>query len=130
GHEVGDELLVAVSRRLRTCVREGDLVARLGGDEFTVLLTGVRGEQRPTALADRICQVMAQPFRLAGHEVSVSSSVGIAIAEPGAAGGELMRQADLAMYTAKERGKSRWELYSPHLHHRPVSRIPLAAALR
>ena len=130
GHEIGDELLVAVARRLRGCVRDGDLVARLGGDEFTILLKAVRGEQRPSSLAERICQVMAQPFRLGGHEVSVSSSVGIALAEPGASAGEVMRQADLAMYTAKAKGRSRWQMYAPDLDGDSLSRIQMEADLR
>jgi diguanylate cyclase (GGDEF)-like protein len=130
GHEVGDELLVAVSKRLRGCVRDGDLVARLGGDEFTILLKAVRGEHRPTVLAERICQVMAQPFRVGGHEVSVSSSVGIALADPTADAGEVMRQADLAMYTAKAGGRSQWAMYSPGLDGDSRSRIQLEAELR
>jgi diguanylate cyclase (GGDEF)-like protein len=130
GHEIGDELLIAVARRLRGCVRDGDLVARLGGDEFTILLKAVRGEQRPSALAERICHVMAQPFRLGGQEVSVSSSVGIALAAPTDGASEVMRHADLAMYTAKAKGRSRWQMYSPGLDGDSLSRIQMEADLR
>ena len=132
GHEVGDELLIAVSRRLNRAVREGTLVARLGGDEFTVLMPAVDRPNRTEALAERLCEALAKPFRLGRNEVAVSSSVGIAFssAEDGVDATELMRRADVAMYRAKSRGPANWQVWSPELDGAASERMMMEAELR
>ncbi|MBM9503849.1 EAL domain-containing protein [Streptomyces sp. KK5PA1] len=134
GHQTGDELLVQAARRLREALRAGDTPARLGGDEFAALITGPeddRGlrEQQVREIADRLRAVLSEPYPIAGHEggeVRVGASVGIAFAEPGVSPGELMRQADLAMYRAKQGGKGRVEVYVPQLRADMVRRTELA----
>jgi diguanylate cyclase (GGDEF)-like protein len=110
GHGAGDELLTEVAARLRACVRDGDVVARLGGDEFAVLCERLEpGAVAP--LAERIVEVVSEPFSVAGAEVRVSASVGVATGEPGAfTPGALLHTADVAMYAAKRQGKGRYAL--------------------
>lgn len=111
GHDLGNDLLVAVAERLRECVRPGDLVARLGGDEFTIMLTRLESVAPAAAVGERICARLSEPFRLGAHEIRISTSVGIALAPGDAAdGADLLRRADAAMYTAKSSGKARWNM--------------------
>ena len=105
GHDRGDELLIGVADRLRQAVREQDLVARLGGDEFVVVLTGPRVEDVARGVAQRILELLAEPFTLATDVVTVGASVGIALGDGDTAPGQLLRAADGAMYVAKERGR-------------------------
>jgi diguanylate cyclase (GGDEF)-like protein/PAS domain S-box-containing protein len=107
GHLVGDELLTAVSRRLESCLRQGDTLARLGGDEFAILLNELAEPQQANAIAFRIQDAISAPFSIGGREVFTSASIGIAFglaeyADPDA----IMRDADIAMYHAKSRGKA------------------------
>jgi diguanylate cyclase (GGDEF)-like protein len=119
GHPVGDALLVAVGRRLRENTRPGDTVARLGGDEFAMLLDGMHAETDAGRLADRLVTTLAEPFDLDGRTVQVSASVGIAVQPAGEChGGELLRDADLAMYAAKLGGKARSVPFEPQLRNR------------
>ncbi|MCH6162785.1 putative bifunctional diguanylate cyclase/phosphodiesterase [Streptomyces marispadix] len=124
GHQGGDELLVAAARRLQESVRAGDTAARLGGDEFAVLILGdgnpsthaaAERELRIHEIADRLRVTLSEPYRVEGREVRVAASIGIAFAEPGISPTSLMRNADLAMYRAKQAGKARVELYAPHM---------------
>jgi diguanylate cyclase (GGDEF)-like protein/PAS domain S-box-containing protein len=102
GHSVGDDLLIAMGRRLEACLREGDSVGRLGGDEFAVLLADVRDLQEASQIAERIERALAAPFLLRGHEVFTSASIGISVSSSEYAGsGEMLRDADAAMYRAK-----------------------------
>ncbi len=134
GHDVGNDLLVSVARRLKGAVRDTDLVARMGGDEFVVLLDPVydsRNDIELIEIADRVCSTIAEPFIVANNEVVISCSVGIAISEPEIDNGsELVRRADLAMYRAKGLGKARWERYEPDLDEEAVSKIRLEADMR
>jgi diguanylate cyclase (GGDEF)-like protein len=112
GHSAGDEVLIAVADRLRVAVRVSDTVARLGGDEFVVLcedLTGGLGEAE--AVARRIAAAVAEPVQLAGREVFVSASIGVALAGVADGADALLAQADRAMYLAKQRGRARYEIY-------------------
>ncbi len=112
GHHAGDSLLRLVAGRLNGCVRPGDVVARLGGDEFVVILEGVKDEAEAIAVADRIQHSLAQPFYLDGRELFMSVSVGIAMSQPGVERPEdYLRDADLAMYRAKLRGRARHEVF-------------------
>nr|MCU0633429.1 EAL domain-containing protein [Gemmatimonadaceae bacterium] len=130
GHATGDRLLVEAARRLQSCVRGSDLIARLGGDEFAVLVEGADSEDEIIAMADRIVTALGAPFTLRGKEVFVSASIGIARAQAGEGTDEVVRNADVAMYLAKTRGKGRWELFAPHMHHAAVERLELEADLR
>ncbi|MCB9871587.1 MAG: EAL domain-containing protein [Planctomycetes bacterium] len=106
GHEIGDALLVEAARRIRACIRETDLVARLGGDEFTVLLTDSGPGMASTVVAEAIIDAIARPFVLDHHEVFAGASIGItAYPADGRDAGELLRNADIAMYAAKARGR-------------------------
>jgi len=111
GHNVGDSVLRAVAERLTSCARAGDTVARLGGDEFVLLLTTPLGDDLravTTAIAHRICDALAQPFEVGGNTQPITVSVGIALSELGVGAGELLRDADAAMYAAKGAGKNRF----------------------
>ena len=111
GHEIGDELLVAFTRRLRSCLRTSDLPARLGGDEFAVLLD--RGDhERATRIAERIQVAFKEPFKLSTATLRVGASTGIALGEHGeATAADVLRNADVAMYAAKEQEKGHFEVF-------------------
>jgi diguanylate cyclase (GGDEF)-like protein/PAS domain S-box-containing protein len=111
GHDVGDILLIAVARRLSRCLRTSDTVARLGGDEFTIILPNIPGSQDVVRVAEKILKTLAQEFLINGHTIRVTSSVGISIYPETAQDLEsLVKEADNAMYRAKNLGKSRYEL--------------------
>jgi diguanylate cyclase (GGDEF)-like protein/PAS domain S-box-containing protein len=129
GHDVGDDVLVAVAHRLRSAVREGDTVARLSGDEFTVLLDCVDGLAGAELVAERIIDQMREPFWLANREIFVGVSIGIALAGDQSPD-DLMREADLAMYKAKERGRLRYEVFANELTSRAQQRLALEGDLR
>ncbi|MFB7452915.1 putative bifunctional diguanylate cyclase/phosphodiesterase [Streptomyces sp. NPDC056194] len=137
GHQAGDDLLVQAARRLHDSVRAGDTAARLGGDEFAALILGDGGRDRAARrnqvqeIADRLRLTLSQPYRVdGGNEVRVAASIGVAFAEPGMEAGDLLRNADLAMYRAKAAGKDRVELYAPQMQAEVVRRTELAARLR
>ncbi|MGW2449415.1 putative bifunctional diguanylate cyclase/phosphodiesterase [Streptomyces sp. NPDC001675] len=136
GHQAGDELLVQAARRLQDAVRQGDTASRLGGDEFAALIAG-DGTRDPAArernileLADRLRTTLSQPYCIDGNDVRVNASIGVAFAEPGLGAGELLRNADLAMYRAKSAGKGRVELYRPQMQQDVVRKAELATRLR
>ncbi|AGX87980.1 EAL domain-containing response regulator [Candidatus Symbiobacter mobilis] len=125
GHHVGDELLMEVSRRLRNCVRESDIVARLGGDEFVVLLSGA-GATAAAQVAEKIITLVAQPYEMYGHTLRTSPSIGISLfPEDGADADTLMRNADLAMYQAKSRGRNNAQFFSQGVNQAARERLRL-----
>ncbi|MBA4116185.1 MAG: EAL domain-containing protein [Rubrobacter sp.] len=131
GHEAGDALLVAVAERLREILRPEDTLARLSGDEFTVLLEDVEGTSDATVVAERIAVALRDPFVLEGQEAFVTASIGTAFGgssqeSPGA----LLRNADLAMYRAKETGKARHEVFRPEMSERALKRLSLEREIR
>jgi diguanylate cyclase (GGDEF)-like protein/PAS domain S-box-containing protein len=128
GHGAGDELLVAVARRLAGTLRPADTAARLGGDEFAVLLENA-GTEAPQAVAARMLEAFDTPFTIQGKQVPVRASIGIALDAPTSTPEELLRNADLAMYVAKQRGKGRYELYAEQMHTAVVRRLDLKAGL-
>ena len=152
GHWVGDQLLVAIARRLECCLREGDLVARLGGDEFTILLYNTQDLSDAIAVADRINAALKAPFTLEGYQVFTGASIGIvlssgdrppddttALLDSEAAPvtrlayqqpEDLLRDADTALYRAKALGKGRYELFDPTMHHRAVAQLQGETELR
>ncbi len=131
GHRAGDRLLMLVANRLRGVTREIDMIARFGGDEFTILCDDVEGEEEAVVVADRVAQAIGAPFAIEGTEVFLTASVGIAIAtdhERGPAD-TLVRDADAAMHRAKERGKSRHELFHEVMRTTAVRRLETENAL-
>ena len=130
GHGEGDQLLVAAAGRLQACARTADTVARLGGDEFAILVEDVTDGTACHVVATRVVDAMGRPFSLSGTEVFVSASVGIASAGGGENADELLRNADLAMYLAKSRGKGCYEMYEARMHARVLARLELEADLR
>ena len=131
GHRVGDDLLVAVSGRLRSCLRPEDTAARLGGDEFAVLLEDVEDPGEATQVAERVTEVLRAPFIVSAREVFVTPSIGIALSGSSEGPSEnLMRDADMAMYRAKEEGKARYKLFDPGMECRITARMTLENDLR
>ncbi|AHI01908.1 cyclic Di-GMP phosphodiesterase RmdA [Kutzneria viridogrisea] len=131
GHDIGDQLLVAVARRLDESVSgDGMLVARMGGDEFVILMEGSTGTQSIVDVADRVLTSLTGPVRIDGHELSVSASIGIVErAIEGTTSADVMRDADITLYWAKADGKSRWALYDPERNAREVARFTLSATM-
>jgi len=124
GHDMGDELLKAVTERLKVCVREVDTVARMGGDEFTIILEGALSEQNILAVATRITESIAAPFELKGHHISIGVSIGITIyPQDDHTIDELLKHADTAMYRAKQQGGSAFHLHEASRNH-PANLLP------
>jgi len=130
GHAVGDELLVAVAGRIRSCIRPEDTCARLGGDEFAVMVEDLASPDSAITVSRRILQAMAKPLTIGGSDVAVQGSIGIALGSGDQNASEIMRSADLAMYRAKTEGKSRYALYEPSMHERVLERLALKADLQ
>jgi diguanylate cyclase (GGDEF)-like protein len=130
GHAAGDHLLCSVAERLRACVRPADTAARLGGDEFAVLLEDITAEADAIRVAQRLLEALAAPFIIGGRETSVSASIGIALNRQADTVDELLRNADVAMYTVKETGRARFELFAPEMYTAVVQRVDLEHQLR
>ena len=131
GHEAGDQVLRAVAGRLRDLVRPGDTVARFGGDEFAMLCAGLSGPRDAARIAERILASLGEPMSTVGGEQTVSASIGIALADrtPADADG-LLRDADAAMYLAKQRGKDRFEMFDEQLREQATHRLEIENGLR
>jgi diguanylate cyclase (GGDEF)-like protein/PAS domain S-box-containing protein len=130
GHKVGDQVLVAVGQRLLESVRPSDTVARLGGDEFTLLVEDVRDLEDATSLAQRIVDALSRPFYLDGRDVFLTPSVGVALNTGVERPDDLLRNADLAMYQAKNSGKARYVVYEPALDLHVWERLQHETELR
>jgi diguanylate cyclase (GGDEF)-like protein len=128
GHSAGDQLLLAVAERVRSCLRPEDLVARLGGDEFAVLLERANRDEAES-VATRLVDVLRAPFMLEGTEMKVHASIGIALAHSRIVADEILRNADVAMYSAKTNGKGGYAWYDPEMHVQTQRRNELAATL-
>jgi diguanylate cyclase (GGDEF)-like protein len=119
GHQAGDRFLVLFARRLATCLRPHDVLARLGGDEFTILLEGITGVHGACVAAERILDALAEPFRVDDWEMQGSTSIGIVLGAPGYEDPEAMlRDADIAMYRAKQAGGGCYEVFARERHLR------------
>ena len=131
GHPAGDKLLRAAAERFRKALRPGDTLARLGGDEFAVVQPGLAGSEGAAALAQRLMKTLAGPFVLAGQEVHISASIGIALSEGEPDGAdELIRKADLALYKAKREGRGRFSAFEPSMDTEVQARGKLERELR
>ncbi|ALK97438.1 hypothetical protein AB595_12705 [Massilia sp. WF1] len=143
GHQSGDQLIIGTARRLAACLRQTDLVARdvalgdenvvarLGGDEFVILLDRIGSAERAIVVAERIMAVLAEPFEVADQRVFVTASVGIALSASGYADVEdILRDADIAMYHAKQTGRARWVMFDQTMQLAAVRRLQLEADLR
>ena len=131
GHSAGDELLVLVARRLESCLRPEDTCARLGGDEFAILIENMAEPDAAVIVAQRILTALAEPLRILGsEEVVVHGSVGIAVGAGEQTTSEVLRSADLAMYRAKNDGKSRYATYEPSMHEAVFERLSLKADIQ
>ena len=131
GHEAGDLLLVAVSNRVQPCLRSEDTIARLGGDEFAVLIEDVKYTSEPAYVAQRIVEELQAPFTLGSQPVVITPSIGIAVGDSAQDPPEhLLREADLAMYRAKEDGKARHRVFDPSMEYETTERLRLENDLR
>jgi diguanylate cyclase (GGDEF)-like protein/PAS domain S-box-containing protein len=131
GHALGDQLLIAVARRLEGCVRLGDTVARMGGDEFAILLEEIRDISDATRVAARVHEALSVPCGLDGREVFTSASVGIAMSATGYESPErVVQDADTAMYRAKSVGKARYEVFDEAMRERAMARLRMESDLR
>jgi diguanylate cyclase (GGDEF)-like protein/PAS domain S-box-containing protein len=130
GHTAGDELLVAVGQRLSMCLRTTDTAARLGGDEFAVLLEDLESDKDAIDTAERLIIALGDPFSAAGREVFIGVSIGVAFDSPDATSDQLLRNADLAMYTAKRRGKGAHVVYEASMHEAAIDRLETEGDLR
>ena len=131
GHLVGDRLLIAVSNLLQQCVRDNDVVARLGGDEFVVLLDGIRSLQDATSIGDRIQQELRSPIELDGQSIFTSASIGIVFGSSEYNNPtDIMRDADIAMYRAKDKGKARYTIFDRAMYDENLRLVELENNLR
>ena len=131
GHNVGDQLLKIAAERLRSCVRDCDTVARLGGDEFTIIVDDIVEVQDAAVVAQKILDTIAQPFNLHGHEVFVSVSIGLTLYPNDDENADnLLRNADAAMYRAKEYGRNNYQFYVADMNVKARERLMLESQLR
>lgn len=131
GHDAGDDLLCTVARRIKRCVREVDIVARLGGDEFTILLPELKDSRSAAHVADKILKSLSKPIQLGTQEVIVSASIGITMAPDDSLNASvLMRNADLAMYRAKDQGRNNFQFFTDDMNIESVARMSLENELR
>jgi len=131
GHEVGDRLLQQLAERFQRSVRDGDTVARFGGDEFVILLDDVASEDDVAGVAQKVLQALAPPFRVDGQTLYVTASIGVSLfPNDGENASTLLRNADIAMYRAKELGKNTYQFYSADMSSRAFERLTLESNLR
>lgn len=131
GHSAGDELIRRVSTRFRTCLRASDVIARLGGDEFVVALIDIARPDDAAVVAQKIMAIFASPFLIEGHEISISASIGISVfPADGASVEDLIKNADIAMYRAKDQGRSSFLFYSSDMNVRSLERLEMESSLR
>jgi diguanylate cyclase (GGDEF)-like protein/PAS domain S-box-containing protein len=130
GHLIGDALLIAVAKRLQSCLKATDLIARFGGDEFNILLFNIKDVSYPIQIAKRIDRVLKQPFNLQENQVFISTSIGIVLSTTrGKKPEDFLRDADIALYQAKAQGKGIYEIFNSQMHAQTVERLELETYL-
>ena len=131
GHTMGDQLLRSVADRLKSCIRDEDTVARFAGDEFTLLLLGITQAEHVISLARKLLDALKQPLMINGHELYITASIGIAVyPDDGRDAETLLKNADTAMYHAKEQGKNNFQFYTPAMHAKSFEKMVLESTLR
>ncbi|HEX2269145.1 MAG TPA: diguanylate cyclase [Pyrinomonadaceae bacterium] len=131
GNACGDQLLIQIAKRVKTCLRQNDVLGRVGGDEFAVLLDDVTGEEEACSVATRIQQALAISFNLLGQEVYTTMSIGIAVGpDHGEPVSDILRDAETAMHRAKSHGKARYEVFGRDMHGELMSRLKMETDLR
>jgi diguanylate cyclase (GGDEF)-like protein len=131
GHAAGDYLLISVTKRLQSCVRETDTIARLGGDEFTIILDSIQQSENAGMVAGKILLALAEPFLISNHQVNISSSIGIALYPKDATNlEEMIKYADTAMYKAKEKGRNNYQYFTEDLNAEVAKTMALKNDLR
>ena len=131
GHAIGDQLLQAVARRLQSCIREGDTLSRFGGDEFALLLPRIRNQEDAEAIAQKIINILGEPFHIEGHELYLSVSIGITLfPENGENMDSLIQHADIAMYDIKGNGKNGFRFFNEDMNAEYSKRLSLERDLR
>jgi diguanylate cyclase (GGDEF)-like protein/PAS domain S-box-containing protein len=131
GHKIGDELLCAVARRVEACLSAGDTIARLGGDEFALLLHNIQDIEQVQDIAEQIKQKLSLPFHLSGHELFISTSIGIALGSKANSWlDDILRNADIAMYRAKALGRATYEVFDKIMHVQVAQRLQLETDLQ
>ncbi|HHP7231633.1 MAG TPA: diguanylate cyclase domain-containing protein [Xenococcaceae cyanobacterium] len=126
GHQAGDQLLIAITHKFASMVRASDIIARLGGDEFVILLDPIKDISDAIRIAERINQELQNPLELDNHKVLTSASIGITLSSPNYhQGSELLRDADIAMYRAKSKGKAQYELFNQEMYSQAIKRLQL-----
>jgi len=130
GHDAGDSFLVELARRVQGSVRTADTVARLGGDEFVVILEDVMSIESATAAMHSITDAVRQPLTIGGHELAPTVSAGLAMATPGVTAESLIRNADMAMYSAKQSGRDRTEIFDSSMRDMAMTRLSIESELR
>jgi diguanylate cyclase (GGDEF)-like protein/PAS domain S-box-containing protein len=131
GHQLGDRLLQSVASRILVCVREGDTVSRVGGDEFVIVIPGIASAADASAVATKILEVHSSAFHLHGNDLHVNASIGISLYPADGADAEtLMRNADTAMYHAKDSGRANYQFFTQHMNVAAQQRLSLENALR
>jgi diguanylate cyclase (GGDEF)-like protein/PAS domain S-box-containing protein len=130
GHAAGDLLLVTVAERLKECLRDEDTVARFGGDEFAILMSEMDEPSAALRLAERVIQALDAPFHLDGHDVVTATSIGIVVSAAGHTPADMLRDADVALYRAKARGRGRYEVFDETMNAQALERLELEADLR
>ena len=131
GHAIGDQLLIALTSRLKNCLRKTDILARFGGDEFTILLGEIQCRDQAIKVAQNMQQELSLPFVLEGHHVFTNASIGIALVTPDyQQPEEILRDADIAMYSAKEQGPGKSAIFNRKMHLKMLERLQLETDLR
>jgi diguanylate cyclase (GGDEF)-like protein/PAS domain S-box-containing protein len=131
GHSAGDKMLVETAERIKSCLREGDTVARLGGDEFIILLPEIHEIEGSAKLAQRILEKIKQPYNIENSELYITTSIGISVyPEDGETAEILIKNADTAMYRAKDLGRNSYQLYTPSMNARSFERLAMESSLR
>jgi diguanylate cyclase (GGDEF)-like protein/PAS domain S-box-containing protein len=131
GHIIGDKVLTTAANRLKECIRKSDTLARYGGDEFAILLYDLKSKHRPAAIAERIISEFSKPFYLDKHEIYMTISIGIALFPYDGKNMEnLLKNADMAMYSAKNRGRNNFQFYSSDLNKKAISQLKIESELK